>query len=144
VLREMKAYNTFDVREERKLTNEKQQSMPLSRRAALDIRFRGSVLTKLSRDASFDLLLADEFIRKAKIEREREVRAMRITVPRDRAFNYYTARTNLRASGRRCRMPEKQFRERQYTMYNGGELHRFRHSVRSEEFLADLSALFGN
>lgn len=35
-----------------------------------------------------------------------------LRAPRDRAFNYCTARTNLRASGHRCRTPENQFRGR--------------------------------
>ncbi|TGZ47213.1 hypothetical protein DBV15_06388 [Temnothorax longispinosus] len=82
-----------------------------------DIRFRGNVLTKLSR--GLVRRLAD--VRRIDLgdgrgERKREKRgtgaARGLRAPRDRAFNYCMARTNLRANGHRCRTLENQFRGR--------------------------------
>lgn len=98
----------------------------------MDIRFRGNVLTKLSRGSALRRLVANvrridlgggrERGRRRQRQKEREgghgtrrgggKGRTRITAPRDRAFNYCTARTNLRASGHRCRTPENQFRGR--------------------------------
>lgn len=46
------------------------------------------------------------------------MRTAGLRAPRDHAFNYCTARTNLRANGHRCRTSENQFRGR-HTIYEG-------------------------
>lgn len=104
------------VREGEEKINEQKVIGPV--RCSVDIRFRGNVLTKLSRDLVrrlADVRRIDLGDGRGERTREREqgagaVRGLR--APRDRAFNYCTARTNLRANGHRCRTPENQFRGR--------------------------------
>lgn len=110
--REMKAF------EGKEKINEEKVIRP---RAALDIKFRGNVLTKLSRSLVRCLLVNVRWIDlgdgcERERQREWEMKGTEVArglrAPRDRAFNYCTARTNLRASGHRCRTPENQFRGR--------------------------------